>query len=118
MDRIPFTHLNWESAEKTEHPGSKGTSTWFTLYAGDLRLRKVHYSAGYVSDHWCSKGHVVHCLDGEFICEQEGNNTIHFSKGMSYVVSDNEPPHRSSSVNGATLLIIDGDFLKTEKQEP
>jgi hypothetical protein len=35
------------------------------------------------------------------------------SKGMSYVVSDGQSSHRSVTANGAKLLIIDGDFLKS-----
>ncbi|MFQ3174628.1 MAG: hypothetical protein ACI8W0_001752, partial [Flavobacterium sp.] len=33
-------------------------------------------------------------------------------EGMSYVISNNSSSHRSISVNGVELLIIDGDFLK------
>jgi hypothetical protein len=37
------------------------------------------------------------------------------SKGMTYVVTDDLSSHRSSTVNGVKLLIIDGDFLKMIK---
>ena len=72
----------------------------------------MEYSPGYVADHWCQKGHIVHCLEGEFKSELENGETISLSKGMSYIVSDNLSSHRSVSLNGVKLLIIDGDFLK------
>jgi len=65
-----------------------------------------------VADHWCQKGHIVHCLDGEFVSEMQDGEVFVLSKGMMYVVSDDMSSHRSRSVNGVKLLIIDGDFLK------
>ncbi|HMD14563.1 MAG TPA: DHCW motif cupin fold protein, partial [Bacteroidota bacterium] len=64
------------------------------------------------ADHWCRKGHIVHCLEGEFVSELESGREFSLKKGMTYIVSDNLSSHRSISKNGVTLLIIDGDFLK------
>lgn len=75
-------------------------------------MRLVEYSNGYLADHWCQKGHVVHCLDGEFIIELSTGEKIRLTKGKTYVVSDELSSHRSVSENGVKLLIIDGDFLK------
>ena len=36
---------------------------------GEIRVRMVEYSAGYLADHWCSKGHVLLCLEGELETE-------------------------------------------------
>jgi mannose-6-phosphate isomerase class I len=72
----------------------------------------VEYGAGYLADHWCTKGHIVHCLEGSFMSELENGETFLLSKGMSYVVSDDMSSHRSSSKEGVKLLIIDGDFLQ------
>jgi hypothetical protein len=65
-----------------------------------------------MADHWCRKGHIVHCLDGEFTSEMETGEQFLLKKGMSYIVSDNLSSHRSVTETGVTLLIIDGDFLK------
>lgn len=111
MNKIPFTSIDWSSIEKTEHKGTTGASFWQTLQFGGLRIRIVEYSANYMADHWCQKGHVVHCLEGEFDSEEENGAIVKLSKGISYVVSDNESSHRSTSVHGAKLLIVDGDFL-------
>ncbi len=29
----------------------------------------VEYTAGYVADHWCSKGHILLCTEGELETE-------------------------------------------------
>jgi hypothetical protein len=77
-----------------------------------LRVRLVEYSAGYLADHWCQKGHIVHCLDGEFVSELQNGEAFSLTKGMTYIVSDNMSSHRSFSKSGVKLLIIDGAFLK------
>ena len=66
-----------------------------------------------MADHWCKKGHIVHCLDGEFISELQNGEKIKLTKGESYIVSDDLSSHRSLTQNGTKLLIIDGDFLKS-----
>jgi hypothetical protein len=110
--KIPFQSINWTSIEKTEHKGETGTSWWQTLQFGGLRIRLVEYSANYKADHWCEKGHVVHCLEGEFVTELSTGEQILTRKNESYVVSDEMSSHRSHSENGVLLLIVDGDFLR------
>ena len=80
-----------------------------------LRIRIVEYSPGYLADHWCQKGHIVHCLEGEFVNEQQDGAKTIMRQGMTYVVSDEASSHRSRTENGATLLIIDGDFLRNRE---
>ncbi len=113
MSAIPFQTINWDEIPKTEHKGTTGTSYWQTLQYGGLRIRMVEYSAGYLADHWCHKGHILHCLEGEFVSELEGGEQFLLKKGMSYVVSDEMSSHRSISEKGVKLMIIDGDFLKS-----
>jgi hypothetical protein len=36
---------------------------------GEIRVRKVEYSAGYKADHWCKKGHIILCTEGEMETE-------------------------------------------------
>jgi hypothetical protein len=109
---IPFQTIDWTRIPKTEHKGETGIAYWQTVQFPGLRVRIVEYSRGYLADHWCQKGHIVHCLEGEFVSElQNGEKTI-LTKGMTYVVSDDLSSHRSITKNGATLMIIDGDFLK------
>ena len=112
MSNIPFQTINWTTIEKVEYKGETGIAFWQTIQFGGLRIRLVEYSNGYLADHWCQKGHVVHCLDGEFNSELSSGETVKLSKGETYVVSDELSSHRSATENGAKLLIIDGDFLK------
>jgi hypothetical protein len=112
MSSIPFQSIDWNAVSKTIHPGETGTAIWQTIQYNGLRIRKVEYSADYLADHWCRKGHIVHCLEGEFISEMENGEEFHFMPGMTYVVSDDLSSHRSVSRAGVKLLIIDGDFLK------
>jgi quercetin dioxygenase-like cupin family protein len=112
MSNIPFTTIDWSQIERTEHKGESGTATWQTIQFGGLRIRLVEYSAGYLADHWCEKGHIVHCLEGDFTTELKTGEKTKLHKGESFVVSDGLSSHRSHSENGVKLLIADGDFLK------
>ncbi len=109
---IPFQTIDWSTIPKTEHPGLRGIATWQTLQFSGLRVRVVHYSADYQADHRCEKGHIVYCLEGEFVSELHTGEKSVLTKGQSYIVSDEMSSHRSHSADGVTLLIIDGDFLK------
>jgi hypothetical protein len=109
---IPFQVIDWTSIPKTEYKGTKGLASWQTLQLQGLRIRIVEYSPGYLADHWCQKGHIVHCLEGEFVSELKDGKKFPIKKGMTYIVSDEASSHRSSTKNGVTLLIIDGDFLR------
>lgn len=112
MTGIPFQTIDWTSVERTEHPGETGTAYWQAIQHPGLRIRMVAYTGGYLADHWCQKGHIVHCLEGAIISELETGEEHLLTAGMTYVVSDGLSSHRSKSENGAKLLIIDGDFLK------
>jgi hypothetical protein len=109
---IFFHTINWEKIPKTEHAGETGIAYWQTKQYDGLRIRIVTYSAGYLADHWCSKGHIVHCLEGSFVSELQNGEQFTLTKGMTYVVSDELSSHRSIANEEVKLLIIDGDFLK------
>lgn len=111
-NNIPFQTIDWNLVPKIKYPGETGTAFWQTIQFPGLRLRIVEYSKGYLADHWCQKGHVVHCLEGEFTSELQTGEKLVLTKGITYVVSDEMSSHRSVSENGVKLLIIDGDFLK------
>jgi hypothetical protein len=111
-NNIPFQTIDWTIIPKIEHKGETGTSLWQTIQFSGLRIRIVEYSKGYLADHWCQKGHIVHCLEGEFISELQNGDKVSLKKGMTYVVSDDLSSHRSYSKDGVRVMIIDGDFLK------
>ncbi len=113
---IEFQAIDWSGIQKTEHLGETGTAFWQTVQFPGLRVRIVEYSAGYLADHWCKKGHIVHCLKGEFTSELADGRRFVLREGMTYTVSDEASSHRSSTKDGVRLLIIDGDFLKGEAE--
>ena len=111
---IPFQTIDWTKIPATEHKGTSGTSFWRTLEFAGLRIRMIEYSADYLADHWCSKGHIVHCLEGAFMSELQTGESKVQTAGMTYIVTDDASSHRSYTEHGAKLLVIDGAFLKSE----
>ena len=112
MSNIAFQTIDWASIQKVEHKGETGIAYWQTIQFPGLRIRIVEYSKGYFANHWCEKGHIVHCLEGSFTSTLKSGESFILSTGMSYVVSDNLSSHQSSTETGVKLMIIDGDFLK------
>jgi hypothetical protein len=104
---IPFEVVDWSAVEATEHPGVVGVARWRTRQLGDIRVRLVEYSPGYLADHWCSKGHILLVLDGELDTELADGRTFTLKPGMSYQVADGAAPHRSATRSGARLFIVD-----------
>ena len=107
MSGIPFGTTDWSRIERTEHRGQSGVAYWRTRSFGDIRVRMVEYTPGYVADHWCTKGHVLLCVEGELHTELMDGRKFTLRPGMSYQVADNAEPHRSSTGTGATLFIVD-----------
>ena len=107
INHLPFGTTDWSTIVKTEHKGSQGIAYWQTQQFGEIRVRMVEYSAGYLADHWCSKGHILFCFEGELHTELEDGRKFILKKGMSYQVADNAEPHRSSTTQGAKLFVID-----------
>ena len=104
---IPFGVTDWNAVPKTVHAGSTGIATWRTCTFGPIRVRMVDYSSGYLADHWCVKGHILLCIEGELITELEEGRRFVLKPGMSYQVSDHGEAHRSSTETGAKLFIVD-----------
>ena len=107
MIDIPFITTDWSLVERTEHKGKSGVAYWRTLSFGGIRVRMVDYSAGYLADHWCKKGHVLLCLEGELQTELEDGRRFTLKPGMTYQVADGAEAHRSSTTIGARLFIVD-----------
>lgn len=104
---IAFGTTDWLQIEATPHPGETGTAYWRTQQFGAIRVRMVEYTPGYLADHWCVKGHILLCLEGELHTELEDGRTFTLTPGMSYQVADNAEAHRSSTKSGAKLFIVD-----------
>ena len=104
---VPFGTTDWSQVERTEHKGERGVAFWHTRTFGAIRVRVVEYTAGYLADHWCGKGHILLCIDGELHTELKDGRVFTLRPGMSYQVADDAEPHRSHTDTGAKLFIVD-----------
>ena len=108
IPEFPFTITDWSNIQPTEHPGDEGMALWRTLTIGDVRVRMVEYTPGYLADHWCDRGHVLFVIEGELNTELRDGRTFTLTPGMSYEVSDfGDAAHRSSTSTGAKLFVVD-----------
>ena len=78
-------------------PGSEGLAMWV------VGIRVVDYTPHYLADHWCEKGHILYCLQGQLETELADGRRFVLKPGMSYQVADGAEPHRSSTAVGAKL---------------
>jgi hypothetical protein len=104
---LPFGTVDWSQVEVTTHAGQSGEARWRTRHFGEVRVRMLEYSPGYVADHWCSKGHFLLCLEGELETQLADGRNFMLTAGMSYHVADGAEPHRSATRTGARLYVVD-----------
>ena len=104
---LPFGTVDWNAVQTTVHAGQTGQALWRTRHFGDMRIRMLDYSANYLADHWCSKGHFILCLEGELQTELADGRRFTLRPGMSYHVADGAEPHRSATKAGAKLYVVD-----------
>jgi len=105
---LPFTVTDWNTVEPTRHEGETGFALWRSFNIGDLRVRMVEYSPGYLADHWCDRGHVLYVLEGTLETELRDGRRFTLTAGTSYQVSDfGDAAHRSSTRDGVKLFIVD-----------
>lgn len=111
MSDIPFGTTDWNAVPATRHKGDAGEAIWRTCAFGPegnrIRVRMVEYTPGYISDHWCEKGHILLCIEGELETTLADGRVFILKPGVSYQVADGAEPHRSKSPGGAKLFIVD-----------
>ena len=107
MKNIPFGLTAWSEIAPTEHKGESGMATWRTQDFDEIRVRMVEYGPGYRADHWCTKGHILLCLEGELHTELADGREFVLTPGISYQVADGVDAHRSWTATGARLFIVD-----------
>ena len=107
LTAIPFGITDWSTIEPVAHAGQTGTAYWRTLQVGSMRVRMVEYSPGYSADHWCWRGHILLCLEGQLHTELEDGRQYTLDAGMSYQVGNDAEGHRSFTRTGAKLFIVD-----------
>jgi hypothetical protein len=108
IQNVPFSITDWEHVPLTEHRGESGTSYWRTVEEENNRLRMVEYMPGFISDHYCPRGHILLVLEGELHIKLKDGNEFRLTSGKSFQVGDNEAnPHLVSTVRGAKVFIVD-----------
>src|SRR5687767_3918903 len=103
----PFQVIDWATIPVERHAGEHGFALWQVLHLGKIRIRRVVYAPGYKADHWCSKGHIIHCIEGSMLTELEDGLKMPLAKGMTYMVGDGNEAHCTTSEEGCTLFIVD-----------
>ena len=104
---VPFCTVDWDKIVPTEHAGVTGKAYWRTFEMGNIRVRMVEYTPGYLANHWCSRGHVLLVLESELVTELSDGRKFTLTAGTSYQVANEVNPHRSYTENGAKLFIVD-----------
>lgn len=108
IEGVPFCTVEWKKVPITEHRGKTGKAIWRSSESGNLRVRMVEYTPGYVADHWCARGHVLLVVEGELITELKDGRKFVLTNGTSYQTQDDTSnPHRSYTEKGAKLFIVD-----------
>lgn len=107
IKQFPFQTVNWKDIEAEEHLGTSGKSYWKIFNMGNIRVRMVEYTAGYLADHWCHKGHIIYCISGEMTTKLQDGREFILTQGMTYHVGDNSDAHCSTTKNGCQLFIVD-----------
>ena len=105
---LPSSMTDWSAIPSSEHPGQSGTALVRSRQFGEIQLRIVEYSASYLGDHWCHKGHLTFVLSGQMVIEHEDGRILTLPAGTSYHVADDDgSPHRVRSDHGATVFVVD-----------
>ena len=107
IQEVPFCTVDWSAVIPTEHSGINGKAYWRTFEMGNIRVRMVEYTPGYLADHWCNRGHVLLVLEGILVTELDDGRKFTLTPGTSYQVADGANPHRSSTETGVKLFIVD-----------
>jgi hypothetical protein len=105
---MPCGMIDWASIPATTQPGATGGATARARSFGDIQLRLVEYSAGYLADHWCDKGHILLVTGGALTIEHRDGARYELAAGASWHVADGgAAPHRVVSETGAIAFIVD-----------
>ena len=107
LSDIKFGTTNWSKIRAVGRQGESGEALWRTRRFGDIRVRMIEYTPGYRADHWCTKGHILLCLEGVLHTELLDGRRFTLTPGMSYQVADGAEPHRSHTDVGAKLFVVD-----------
>jgi len=108
IQNVDFSVADWNQMMPVEYKGESGTSFWRTFEEGNIRVRKVEYSPGFKSDHWCERGHILLVLKGSLDVKLKDGREFTLETGMSFqAADDNANPHLAYTEEGAEVFIVD-----------
>ncbi len=107
LENVPFTVTDWNRLSSVGLRGETGKAVSKEVDQGNVRVRLVEYSAGYASDHWCTRGHIVIVLEGDLTVELQDGKKYDLKGDMSVHMGDNAAPHKVYSRGGARVVIFD-----------
>jgi hypothetical protein len=108
LTELPRGMIDWAGLPRTTHRGETGHAVMRSRTLGDIQLRMVEYSPGYLADHWCDKGHILLVIDGAVLLEHRDGARYALAAGATWHVADNDAtPHRVICEQGATVFIVD-----------
>ncbi len=107
IDKFSPESFYWDKIPSDKTNGETGFAITRAKAIGAIKIRQVEYSANYLADHWCEKGHIIFVVNGELIIEHKDQSKHTLNSGMTYMVGDDSMPHRAMTTSGATLLIVD-----------
>lgn len=107
IPQFPFTIFDWSAVSAERREGESAYALWQVLHVGNIRIRRMEYAPGYKADHWCKKGHIIHCLEGSMTTELEDGRMMELGRGMTYVVGDDCEGHRTFTEGGCVLFVVD-----------
>ena len=100
--------VDWSRVPATRMAGASAGATGRSYTTNDVQLRVVDYDAGYLADHWCSKGHILYVISGSLTIEHsDGKESYELAAGMSWQTAEDGSPHRVRSNGGARVFIVD-----------
>ncbi|MDB5197377.1 MAG: cupin domain protein [Flaviaesturariibacter sp.] len=104
---FPFQIIDWTTVPAQRHEGETGYALWQVVSVGAIRIRRMEYAPGYKADHWCQKGHIIHCLSGAMTTELADGRLTELAAGGTYIVGDGNEAHRTFTVEGCVLFVVD-----------
>ena len=108
LENIPIAAINWAHVPPVVQAGETGTATARTRNLGDIQLRLIDYSCGYKADHWCTKGHILHVIEGDLTIEHEDQSQTLLTPGSTCHAADSAASaHRVLCESGASVFIVD-----------
>ena len=101
--KFAFTVTDWSQIAATIRPGESGQACWRTLNIGDLRVRMVEYTPGYLANQLVPRA--LTFWKAHLTTELRDGRTVRLTPGMRYRVSGfGDAAHRSSTKGGGEAL--------------